>query len=202
VPRLGPLAAVALVSMLVSGCHRETPIERGAREYHERQQGRIASAELETIHFRGLSDAQMVAVNHKDGLGLGLRLQQLDRHLGEPLKLHLAYENTAAQGPISATTCQGFSLGTEDMATGQSTAAPVTFNCNKEDPLRDNNLHLPQGELKTANIIEQAADLNITHPGQYLLVAGWQTFSPHNRLFLRGDEYSTLPSNQVVVTVH
>jgi hypothetical protein len=195
------LLLVSLVAILGSGCRRETPIERGAREYREEQHGRMASAALETMRIRAMTDAQILHAYRHDGLSLGARPEKTQLHIGEPLKLHLAYENIAAGTPISATTCQGFLLTQEDETTGQSTTTPLTFTCPQNDPLRDNNLELRQGELKTAEITTAGTSLHFDHPGRYRIVAEWQSFRPSNDLFLSQSGYPRLESNPLLITV-
>jgi hypothetical protein len=200
------LMTIALIAVL-TGCRKQAPADTTApvdpalRDYREKVQSRIAMAQLEMLRFHDMTDAQMVSGHQKDGLGFGIRLEKTELHVGEPLKVHLALENVAAHGPISATTCEGFSLAEEDSTTGVTTAVSITFACNHEDPLRDNNLALRQGELKTADIVVDKTRLSFDHPGRYLLNAGWQTFHPRDGLFQRGDEYSSMPSNLMLITV-
>lgn len=190
-----------LLSVLVGGCRRETPIERGAREYRENQKGLMARATLQTMRIRGMTDAQIVRAYSRDGLGLGVRPEKADLHVGEPLKLHLIYQNIAARAPISATTCQGFSLTQEYEATGQSTTAPLVFACPQGDPLRDNNVELRRGELKTAEVTTADTPLRFDHPGRYRLFVQWQSFRTGADIFLPPSGYPTLESNPLLITV-
>jgi hypothetical protein len=167
---------VTLFSVLAGGCRRETPIERGEREYREEQRGRMASASLETMRFQARTDAQMVRANHRNGLGLGIRPEKTELRVGEPFKLHLAYENLAARTPISATTCEGFSLAQEDEATDRSTTVAVPFACLQEDMSRNNNAELQPGELKTAELTIAGTLLSFNHPGRYRITLVWQSF--------------------------
>jgi hypothetical protein len=193
--------APLLLLTLGSGCRREDPIERSAREYRLRHASRLATAKAETARTQALSDDQLVRLNPRNGLSLGLRLEKTEVRAGEPLKVRLVYENFVSDGPISATTCQGFSLGSEDEETLISTSVAVNFSCPEDVPNRDNNIALPAGALRTVNISTAGTKLVFDHPGQYIVVAGWQAFRPRDGMFLRTDEVAVVASNQVLVVV-
>jgi len=171
------------------------------REFRARQESRIAHARLQTALFRPMTDAQMVVANRKEGLGLGIRPEKIALSVGEPLKLHLAFENVAARGPVSATTCQGFSIGSEDEETMMSTSVAVRFACPEEDWNRDNHVALRRGELKSAELSTGETKLIFRHPGDYIVIAGWQAFRTRDGMFQRGDEYAVMASNRVLITV-
>jgi len=195
------LVGCSLLAVLLAGCRHETQQERFTREFREKQTSRVATAKLQTALYRHLSDSQMMAVNTKDGLGLGIRPDKLDLRVGEPLKLHLAYEDIAARGPISATTCQGWSISDEDVLTGLTVAGAVRFSCSNDDLLRDDPRLLNRGELKTAEVSTADAGIAFHHPGTYILMASWQSYHPRDGLLQIGDDYSLLGSNPVLITV-
>lgn|GEM_PF-3969291 len=196
------LVGGSLLAVLAAGCHRETQEERFAREFRESQVSRVAAAKLQTALYQHLSNTQMIALNTKDGLGLAIRPDKLDLHVGEPLKLHLAYENISARGSISATTCQGWSISDEDVLTGLATAGAMRFSCSNDDLLRDDPRLLNRGDLKTAEVSTTDARITFDHPGKYIIMASWQSFRPRDGLFQIGDDYSLLGSNPVLITVH
>ncbi len=195
------LAPLSVALLLLSSCHRETVLERAARQYREKQASRIATARLDTARFAAMTDVQMVRSNQTDGLGLALRPQKTELHVGEPLKLHLAYVNAAAKVSVSATTCQGFSLMVQDQVAGDSTTADITFSCSKSDPLSDNNVALPRGQLRAVDLTTADTNLNFPHPGQYIVTAGWLSFRLSDGTFLKGSEYSMMESNPLLITV-
>ena len=192
---------MVLAFMLATGCRKETPIERGVREYRRRHEDHLAQAAVATARTQALADDQLVRLSPQDGLALGLRVENTVLHLGETLRAHLVYENLGADGPISSTTCQGFSLGSEDQDSLVSTSAPVKFSCDEDDPTVDNNVALEPGQLRRADVSIEGTQLSFTHPGRYILVAGWQAFRPREGVMLRPDQYAVVASNQVLITV-
>jgi hypothetical protein len=197
----GSLLAVIFLVAMASGCRRETPIERAAREYRENQRGQIALATLDTLRLGTMSDSQIVRAYTHDGLGLGVRPEKTELHVGEPLKIRLLFGNIAARIPISATTCQGFLLIQEEIATGRSATVPLSFGCSKTDPLLNNNVELKQKELRTAEISTADTNLRFDHPGSYRLFAQWQSLKPANDILLPPSGYPPLDSNAVLITV-
>lgn len=197
----GTLVALTLVSVLVGdGCRRETPIERGVRQYRERQQGRMAMAALETMRVGAMTDAELVRAYARRGLGLGIRPEKTEVRVGDSLTLHLVYENLAARVPISATTCQGFSLTSEDES-GQSITANLSFACSPQDMLHGNNLELPKGQPRTTEIATGSTSLRFNHPGRYFLIASWQSFLRGDGIYLAETGYPPLESNALLITV-
>ena len=196
-------AAVISVLLLVtaSGCRRETVVERAARRYREKRKGELALAQLETVRFAAMEDPQMVRARQVNGLGLAIRPQKTELHPGEPLKVHLVYENLYATEPISAMTCLGFSLAVEDEGSGDMASAEVIFSCSKDDPLRDNALELPRGQLRSVDLSTSDTDLKFSHPGQYIVTAEWRSFQPSSDQALQGKEYAVVQSNPVLITV-
>ncbi|WP_263382417.1 hypothetical protein [Granulicella arctica] len=196
-------AAVISVLLLLtaSGCRRETVVERAARKYREKRKGELALAQLETVRFAGMTDPLMVRARMVNGLGLAVRPQKTELHAGEPLKVHLVYENFYATAPISAMTCQGFSIAVEDEASGDTASADVIFSCSKDDPLRDNALELPRGQLRSVDLSTADTDLKFDHPGQYIVTAAWRSFEPSAEQALQGKEYAVVQSNPVLITV-
>ncbi|MEO6804070.1 MAG: hypothetical protein ABI197_12590, partial [Granulicella sp.] len=192
---------VMLLVALASGCRRETPIERAAREYRDHQRGQMALATLDTMRLRTMTDSQIVRAYARNGLGLGVRPDKTELHVGEALHLHLIYANIAARTPISATTCQGFLLTQEEEATSRSATVPLTFDCSKTDPLRNNSVELKQNELKTAEITTADTGLRFDHPGRYRLFAQWQSLRPGSDILLRPSGYPILDSNPLLITV-
>ncbi len=188
--------------MLLTGCRQEDPIARGAREYRARHQSLMEQARNATERSQLLPDDQLVRLNVRDGMGIGMRLDKTDLHVGEPLRIHLVYENFGTETPISATTCQGFSLGSEDEDTLVATSVAVRLSCPDEDINRDNDVPLPQSQLQRATVTTEGTRLTFDHPGLYILVAGWQAFRPREGIFLRPDSYSVVASNKVLITVH
>jgi hypothetical protein len=198
--RSGTLVVMILLSLLTGGCHRETSIERGVRQYREKQQGRMAMAALETMQVRTMTDEQLIQAYSRSGLGLGIRSEKTELRVGDSLTLYQVYENLAARVPISATTCQGFSLTSEDEA-GQSVTANLSFACSPQDMLHDNNLELPKGQRKTAEINTGGTNLRFPHPGRYRLTAAWQSFRQGDKIYLAETGYPPLESNALLITV-
>jgi hypothetical protein len=194
-------AAFFLLLVMAAGCRRETPIERFGREFRERQQSRFALAQLETLRIRGLSDNNLVRMHQKDGLGLAIRPEKTELRVGEPLKLHVAYENLSAKGPIAATTCQGFEMSDTDEATGAVTIEGMNFDCSLKDVEHDNQMELPQGVLKTGEVTTADMRLRFDHPGRHIVMASWQSFRPQDEVILRGEGYSLVGSNQLLIIV-
>ena len=192
---------VAFALLLLAGCRRETVIERGARQYRERQESRIALAQMETTRFGAMSDLQMVRAKTTDGLGLAIRAQKTQLHPGEPLRLHLVYENVSARAPISATTCQGFLLAVEDEVKAESASMDLTFSCSKADPARDSGTELRRGELRSVDLSTAGTPLQFNHPGRYLVRVEWRSFQPRAGTLVLGVEYATVTSNPVLITV-
>lgn len=184
----------------VSGCHKAGNVQPSSVPDQEKQAG-FAAAGAQTVLFSLMDDTYRVRANQHDGLGLAIHASSTNLRLGEPLIVHLAYENLAARGQISATTCQGFSLSDEDEITGVSTAVSIRFACPDDDFLRNNGKPLRGGELHTADVSTGNTKLTFDHPGRYIVMAGWQTFRPTDGMFLRGSEYSSMGSNQVLITV-
>lgn len=190
-----------MLLLLLAGCRRETVVERAARQYRESQESRIGMVRLEAARFAGMTDLQMVRANQTDGLGLAIRPQKTELHVGESLKLHLVYANLAAPVAVSATTCQGFSLSAEDEVAVESTSMDLTFSCSPQDPLRDNGVALTPGELRSVDVSTADTKLSFDHPGQYIVMVGWRSFRTTTGMFLSGSEYSLLGSNRILITV-
>ena len=190
-----------MLLLLVCGCHQETPIERGTRLFRARQKSRFAAAAMQMKLFSGLSDGRMVRANPHDGLGLAIRVDKTEMRVGEPLRLHLVYENLSARGEISATTCQGFSLAAEEEATGVVAAVDLRFACPLDDPLRDNPAVLRRGNPRAVDVSTADTRLRFDRPGRYLILAGWQSFRPTEGMFGSRSEYAAVASNQVLIEV-
>jgi hypothetical protein len=186
--------------MMAAGCRRETPVERFQREFRERQQDEFVIAKLETLRIRGVSDAVLVRMHQKDGLGLAIRPEKTELRVGEPLKLRVAYENLSAKGPIAATTCQGFNMSDTDEA-GSVTLEGMNFGCSLKDVEHDNQLELAQGVLKTGEVSTAEMRMRFDHPGRYVVTASWQSFRPQDEVILRGEGYSVVASNALLITV-
>jgi hypothetical protein len=191
----------ALLLLSLAGCRRESVIERAARQYREKQESRIALAQLETARFETMTDAQMVAANTMAGLAVALRAQKTALHVGEPLRLHLVYEDFGAAAPVSATTCQGFSLSVEDEMMADAASAALTFSCLAADPSRDNGTELRRGELRHVDLSTADTAIHFDHPGRYIVTSEWRTFEPSAGTLVLGLEYATVTSNPVLVTV-
>lgn len=193
-------AVLGVAVFLVAGCHRETPIERGAREFRAKQKSRMEQAQLQTTLFATLTDRGMVFADRKHGRSLAIRPEKTELHAGEPLKIHLVFGNVDVRNPVSVG-CTGFSLTEEDEKTGLSTSADLNVLCSSDDLLHNNNTLLKRGEMRTADISTGGTKLSFDHPGRYIVQAAWQTSSPAEGMLVRGNPYPAIASNEVLITV-
>ena len=195
----GALTSLGLAAVLVAGCRRETPIERGAREFRARQKSRIEQAQLQTKLFAMLPDRDMVLPYRRDGLGLGIRPAKTELRMGEPLRLHLVFEDFDGRNPVPV--CTGFSLTGEEVQTGLSTTVDVPVGCSMEESVRESTAHLKRGELRSAEVSTDGTKLRFDQPGRYIVQAAWQPSRSADALLAQGEPYRAVASNLVMITV-
>ncbi len=195
------LLAVALCLLPVAGCHEETPDEAAAREFRKAQKDRMSVAKLNTGLYRMLTEQQIVRANDRDGLALALQPLDVEVRVGQSVRVRLLYANLSAFEPVSATSCQGFSLVAEDAATGAAQTAPLAFDCSKEGALLNNKTELQRGQVRASAISTAGTPLRFDHPGSYLVMATWQSYRPAEDAVLLPTHYHAIESNSLLVTV-
>ena len=149
------------------------------------------------------SDEDLVRLHQKDGIGIALRIPgTLVYHSGEPIPLHIALEDMAANVRIADSPCLKLNLNMQDQATGVVTAS--TLKLPRCVSTADNEVYtaiLKRGELKRFQVLSSDAFDFTIKPGQYLVSVGWSSYEAGNYSAFTRRQYNAVLSNTIPITV-
>ena len=149
------------------------------------------------------SDEDLVRLHQKDGIGIALRIPgTLVYHSGEPIPLHIALEDIAANVRIADSPCLKLNLNMQDQATDVVTAS--TLKLPRCVSTADNEVYtaiLKRGELKRFQVLSSDAFDFTIKPRNYLVSVGWSTYEAGNYSAFTRRQYNAVLSNVVPITV-
>jgi hypothetical protein len=145
----------------------------------------------------------LVRLHQKDGIGIALRIPGARiYHLGEPIPIHIALEDIAANVRIADSPCLKLNLNMEDQATGVVTAS--TLKLPRCASTADNEVYtaiLKRGELKRFQVLSSDAFDFKVKPGRYLISVGWSSYEAGNYNVFTRKQYNAVLSNVIPITV-
>ena len=190
--------AVALpLFLLLTACRHAAQPASAEQQVNQRMQQNYATAITADAAQIALSPSALAALHQDKGVGLGLQINGRRFRVGQDIPLVLSYENISAKEQVSSTNCSGFAIALEDTDQGKDDLATI-------NPCRtggENNAALASGNLRFLHTSLLAVRLELTHPGRYLINAGWQSFRPRSGPFRNGDNYAVVRSNIIPIVV-
>ncbi len=147
-----------------------------------------------------MTDRTRVLANQRDGLGLGFTIRRIIVRRGQPIPLHFAIENIAANKRVAEGLCRGVTIGYFNVGTQVMGGNGWTPAICDAQPFYHDTVPLPQGKLVTYDLTTRDANLDL-EPGLYILNVSWQSFVAGPETYLFGPTYSVVGSTGVVVAI-
>lgn len=145
----------------------------------------------------GIPDDRLVKFNAQGGVGIGLKIKDRTVRVGQPIRIHVAYQNIGATDPLSTDLCPGLGVAYVNLDTGQFGFGQdyIGMDCDKDS---GNAPTMVPGKV-------YIVDFPMIHipkdPGRYAISVSWQPLKARHNPLNKGSMSSALSSNMVEVDI-